>query len=101
MATFVVRRLLISIPVFFGITMLVFLFVALAPGSRLGVPLKPELATNPAARELVSPALRPRPADPDPLRPLADDALQGDLGYRAMEAAGRHRGLARPDASLC
>ena len=42
MGTYIVRRLLISIPVFFGITMLVFMFVALAPGDAASAYTKPE-----------------------------------------------------------
>ncbi len=48
MGTFIVRRLLISIPVFFGITVLVFVFVAIAPGDAASALIRPDQAADPA-----------------------------------------------------
>src|SRR3990172_5447893 len=84
MGTYIRRRLLISIPVFFGITMLVFLFVALAPGDAASAYTKPEFQANPAARA----AVRERFGLDQPLpiryvRWLAN-AVQGELGYRTV-----------------
>jgi peptide/nickel transport system permease protein len=83
MATYVVRRLLIAIPVFFGITMLVFLFVALAPGDAASAYVKPEFAANPAALEEVR--RRFGLDQPIPIRYLRwlANVVQGDLGYRS------------------
>ena len=82
MATYILRRLLISIPVFFGITMLVFLFVALAPGDAASAYTKPELQTNPAAIA----AIRERFGLNDPVHiryvKWLANAAQGELGYR-------------------
>ena len=84
MGTYILRRLLISIPVFFGITMLVFLFVALAPGDAASAYTKPEFQANPAALA----AVRERFGLDQPLpiryvRWLAN-AVQGELGYRTV-----------------
>jgi peptide/nickel transport system permease protein len=83
MTTFIVRRLLISIPVFFGITMLVFTFVALTPGSLVDSLIRPELGTSEEARQEI---IRRFGLDqPLHIRYLLwlGNALQGELGYRA------------------
>ena len=84
MGTYIVRRLLVSIPVFFGITMLVFLFVALAPGDAASAYTKPEFQANPAALA----AVRERFGldQPLPIRYLRwlANAVQGELGYRTV-----------------
>jgi len=84
MTTFVVRRILISIPVFLGITLLVFTFIALAPGSIADALIRPELGTNPEARAML--IARYGLDQPIPIRYVLwlGNALQGDLGYRAM-----------------
>jgi peptide/nickel transport system permease protein len=84
MTTFIIRRLLISIPVFFGITILVFTFVALTPGNIADGLVRPELGSNPEAREAI---IRRYGLDqPLPVRYVLwlSNALQGELGYRAM-----------------
>jgi ABC-type dipeptide/oligopeptide/nickel transport system permease component len=53
MGTYILRRLLIAIPVFFGITFLVFLFVALSPGDAAAAYTRPELSRDPAALEAI------------------------------------------------
>jgi peptide/nickel transport system permease protein len=84
MTTFIVRRILISIPVFLGITLLVFTFIALAPGSIADALIRPELGTSPEARELI--IKRYGLDQPLPIRYVLwlGNALQGDLGFRAM-----------------
>jgi peptide/nickel transport system permease protein len=87
MLTFIIRRVLISIPVFLGITMLIFLFIALAPGSIVDALVRPELGIDPAARE----AIIKRYGLDQPLHIryvlwLAN-ALQGELGYRVASGA--------------
>ena len=47
MTTFIIRRILISIPVFIGITLLVFTFVAIAPGDVADGLIRPELNADP------------------------------------------------------
>ena len=54
MSTYIVRRVLIAIPIFFGITILVFLFLVLAPGDPVSAFIRPELANNdPAMRQII------------------------------------------------
>jgi peptide/nickel transport system permease protein len=48
---YIIRRLLINIPVLFGITILVFTFLQLAPGDPVSAYLRPELGANEALRE--------------------------------------------------
>jgi peptide/nickel transport system permease protein len=84
MSTFIIRRLLISIPVFIGITLLVFTFVALAPGNIADGLIRPELGASPEARDAI---IRRYGLDqPLPVRYVLwlANALQGELGYRAM-----------------
>lgn len=84
MGTYIVRRLLISIPVFFGISVLVFLFVALAPGDAAGAYSRPELRLDP--QQLESVRIRFGLDQPIPIRYLRwlVNTLQGNLGYRAV-----------------
>jgi peptide/nickel transport system permease protein len=84
MGAYIVRRLLISIPVFFGITILIFIFVALAPGDAATAYSRPELSLD-------SSALKAIRAEygldlPVPLRYLRwlVNTLQGNLGYRLV-----------------
>lgn len=84
MTTFIVRRLLISIPVFLGITMIVFTFVALAPGDAATAMMRPDLGNNPALREAI---IRQYGLDqPIPIRYVRwlAGVLQGDFGYRLI-----------------
>jgi peptide/nickel transport system permease protein len=84
MTTFIIRRLLISIPVFIGITLLVFTFVALTPGDIASGLIRPELGNDPAAREAI--IKRYGLDQPLPIRYVSwlANAVQGELGYRAM-----------------
>jgi peptide/nickel transport system permease protein len=84
MGTFIIRRLLISIPVFIGITMLVFVFVALAPGDAAAAMIRPEQATNAIVRQQV---IEKYGLDqPIPIRYVRwlGTVVQGDLGYRLI-----------------
>ena len=84
MTTFIIRRILISIPVFIGITLLVFTFIAIAPGNVADGLIRPELNADPQARDKM---IRRYGLDqPLPVRYVSwlSNALQGQLGYRAM-----------------
>jgi peptide/nickel transport system permease protein len=84
MGQYILRRLLINIPVLIGISILVFVFIALAPGDPVSAYIKPELGDNPALREAMRKELGLD--QPLPIRYLrwAGMALQGNLGYRAV-----------------
>src|SRR5436190_18103404 len=84
MTTFIIRRLLISIPVFIGITAVVFTFVALAPGNIADALIRPEVSSDPAARQAI---IHQYGLDqPLPIRYVLwlGNAVQGQLGYRPM-----------------
>lgn len=87
MITFIIRRLLISIPVFLGITILIFTFVALAPGSIVDALVRPELGADPAARAAI--IKRYGLDQPIPVRYVLwlANALQGEFGYRVASGA--------------
>jgi peptide/nickel transport system permease protein len=82
--SYIVRRLLISIPVFIGITILVFVFVALTPGDAASVYSRPEYRLDPQELE----AIRHRFGldQPLPIRYLSwlVNTLQGNLGYSTV-----------------
>jgi peptide/nickel transport system permease protein len=82
--SYIVRRILIGIPVFFGITVLVFVFVALTPGDAASAYSRPEFRLDPQALE----AVRRRFGldQPLPIRYLAwlANTLQGNLGYSTV-----------------
>jgi peptide/nickel transport system permease protein len=84
MGAYILRRLLINVPVLLGVTMLVFLFIALAPGDPVSAYLSPEQGANPELRE----AMRRRLGLDLPL-PVRygrwlSEVVQGNLGYRAV-----------------
>ena len=80
MGLYLVRRLLIAIPSLFGISIVLFAVLALAPGDPFG-----ELATNPNVPPEVSQALRLKFGldDPVPMRYLhwLTAMLNGDWGF--------------------
>ena len=81
MTTFIIRRLLMSIPVFLGITMLVFLFVALAPGDASSSMMRPEQMGDPTIRQAI---IEKYGLDqPIPVRYVRwlSGVLQGEFGY--------------------
>src|SRR5215471_8601485 len=84
MTTYIARRLLIAIPILFGITVLVFTFVALTPGDPVDAYLRPEMAGNQQLRQEMSHQLGLD--QPLPIRYLAwlGQTLQGNLGYSTI-----------------
>src|SRR5437870_3301019 len=84
MTTYVARRVLIAIPILFGITLLVFAFVALTPGDPVDAYLRPEMAGNQQLRQLMAHQLGLD--QPLPIRYLAwlGQTLGGNLGYSAI-----------------
>jgi peptide/nickel transport system permease protein len=84
MTTYIVRRLLISIPILVGITILVFLFIATAPGDPVSAFIRPELANNEQIREIIVARYGlDQPIYIRYIRWLAE-AVQGNLGYSAV-----------------
>ncbi len=83
MATYIVRRLLVAVPIFFGITVIVFLLLALAPGDPVSAFIRPELRTNEAMRAAI--IARYGLDQPLPIRYIhwLAEAVQGNLGYKA------------------
>ena len=82
MSTYIIRRLLIAIPILLGISILVFLFLALAPGDPVAAFIRPELAGNEAMRKIITE--RYGLDQPLPVRYMRwlVEALQGNLGYK-------------------
>jgi peptide/nickel transport system permease protein len=78
---YLVRRLLHAITILIGISVLVFIFVEVAPGDAIDSMLPPESMPTPEAKE----AMRERLGlnDPAPVRYVRwlGRAVQGDLGY--------------------
>lgn len=99
MVTFIVRRLLISIPVFFGITIIVFTFIAAAPGDLTDALIRPELGADPEAKQaIIEKYGLDQPLHIRYVRWLVN-AAQGELGYRPKDgqpvAAEVARGFTR------
>jgi len=87
LATYIIRRLLIAIPIFFGITILVFLLLAWAPGDPVSAFIRPELKGNEEMRRII--IARYGLDQPIPLRYVhwLAEAIQGNLGYK-LQGAG-------------
>ena len=83
MTTYIIRRL-IAIPILLGITVLVFTFLAIAPGDPVSAFIRPELANNEAMRKVI--IERYGLDQPIPVRYVRwlTEALQGNLGYAAV-----------------
>jgi peptide/nickel transport system permease protein len=83
LATYIIRRLLIAIPIFFGITILVFLLLTAAPGDPVSAFIRPELAGNDEMRRII--IARYGLDQPLPLRYIhwLAEAVQGNLGFKA------------------
>ena len=79
MTTYIIRRALIAIPILLGITILVFTFLAIAPGDPVSAFIRPELANNEAMRKVI--IERYGLDQPIPVRYLRwlGEALQGNL----------------------
>jgi peptide/nickel transport system permease protein len=82
MTTFIIRRILVSIPVFLGITLIVFVLIALAPGDATSAFVRPEVAADPKALEAIR--VRLGLDQPIPIRYIRwlGAALTGEFGYR-------------------
>ncbi|MCW1970415.1 MAG: ABC transporter permease [Anaerolineae bacterium] len=82
MFQYIIRRVLINLPVLIGITMVVFIAIALAPGDPMAAFISPELATDPA----VLARLRAEFGFDQPMYVRyfrwLEQVLQGNLGYR-------------------
>lgn len=95
MGRYILRRVLINIPVLFGITLLVFTFLQLVPGDPVSAYLKPELGASEEMRE----AMRKRLGldQPAPVRYVRwlGQTLQGNLGYRIVGGQPVNATLAR------
>lgn len=85
MFKYTLRRLLISIPVLIGVTIIIFTLTELAPGDVADYYVDPEMEMTPEAME----QLRQRFGldQPAPVRYLkwASRILQGDMGYRYVD----------------
>jgi peptide/nickel transport system permease protein len=84
MSTYIARRLLISVPILVGITIIVFTLVALAPGDAVSAYIRPEQQGN---AELKAALIKQLGLDqPLPIRYLhwIAETLQGNLGYAAI-----------------
>ncbi len=84
MGAYITRRILLAIPVFFGITILVFVFVALAPGDPVSAYIRPEVAGSQELRDALTRQLGLD--QPIPIRYLRwlSQTVQGNLGYSAI-----------------
>ena len=84
MATYIIRRTLVAVPILLGITILVFVFLAIAPGDPVSAFIRPELANNEAMRKVI--IERYGLDQPLPVRYLRwlVEAFQGNLGYTAV-----------------
>jgi peptide/nickel transport system permease protein len=83
---YILRRLLISIPVLLGITLIGFIALKLAPGDPLRASLNPEVLANLAANPEILEQERRRLGFDQPIFPnqyfrWLGGVLQGDLGY--------------------
>jgi peptide/nickel transport system permease protein len=86
MGTYILRRILISIPVLFGITILAFGALSLAPGDPLTARMDPEILARMTPEQLEA-ARRALGLDqPVPIRYLVwlRDVLQGNFGYSVV-----------------
>lgn len=82
MATYIIRRLLISIPVLLGITIIVFALFAFIPGDPVSYYINPEVGSNPAQVALIRQQLGLDQPLPIRYARWLAQTLSGDLGYR-------------------
>ena len=84
MGAYIARRLLISIPVLLGITIIVFTFTALAPGDPVDALIRPEFGNNEAMRNAI--IAHYGLDQPLPVRYLRwlGGVFQGDFGFRIL-----------------
>jgi peptide/nickel transport system permease protein len=83
MATYLIRRILIAIPTLFGITILAFVALAIAPGDPLTASMEPEQLARMTAEQKAEARHRLGLDEPIPVRYAVwlADVLQGDLGF--------------------
>lgn len=86
MGAYILRRVLISIPVLLGITLIGFVALKLSPGDPLLVSVNPEVLASMAEHPEILEAERARLGFDQPVFPnqyvrWLGNALQGDLGY--------------------
>ena len=83
MATYLVRRLLIAIPTLFGITILAFVALAIAPGDPLTASVDPDQLARMTEEQKAAARHELGLDQPIPVRYAVwlGDILQGDLGY--------------------
>ena len=86
MGAYILRRLLISVPVLLGITLIGFMALKLSPGDPLLVSVNPEVLAQLAENPEILEAERRRLGFDQPIFPnqyfrWLGDALRGDLGY--------------------
>ena len=84
MTSYILRRLLINVPVLLGITVLVFTFLLLAPGDPVSAYIRPEQGANEALREALRKELGLDQPAPVRYARWLGLVLQGNLGYRAV-----------------
>ena len=86
MGTYVVRRILISIPVLFGITILAFFALSLAPGDPLTSRISPEILATMTRADIAAARHALGLDQPAPVRYLIwlSGLLQGDFGYSVV-----------------
>jgi peptide/nickel transport system permease protein len=97
MATYIARRLLISIPVLFGITVLAFVALSLAPGDPLTSRIDPEILARMTAADLAAARHDLGLDQPIPVRYLVwlGGVLHGDLGYSITDHSSVSEELGR------
>ncbi len=80
MQRYIVRRLLTSIPVFIGITVIMFLLINSAPGDPLVALVSPDAMQDPELRERLRPYYQAgqRAGYPDPGRGRRGSTTRGD-----------------------
>lgn len=83
MTTYIIRRLLINVPVLFGITLVIFALINFIPGDPSAYFVNPELSLDPAA-DMAAARERLGLDKPLPVRYVKwlAQTLHGDLGYR-------------------
>jgi len=82
MLQYLIRRIIINIPVLIGVTMVVFGAIALAPGDPLAAYMSPELANDPASLEQFRAEFGLDQPLPIRYARWLGEVLQGNLGYR-------------------
>ena len=87
MGSYILRRILISIPVIFMITIIVFSLVEIAPGDMLDFFLTDDAIANMTEEDIFEMRERLGLNDPPPIRYIKwlGNVLQGDLGFSIVE----------------